>query len=150
MAPREIPPGPALSVRRQDGYTIATISGGLDIARVPALREQLFGLLRPHASRIVVDLSGVTSCDASGLAVLVGAGRRARLLGGVLRLAGPSAPVTAGLSLTGLDSRFEIFATAQAATRAPAPDGPDQDHEAERDSVRAPGPGYRPGWPAVS
>ena len=153
MAPREIDhvlPGPALSVRRQDGYTIVTISGGLDIACAPALREQLLGLLRPQASRIVVDLSGVTSCDASGLAVLVGARRRARLLNGVLRLAAPAPPVAAVLLLTGLDVRFEIFATVPAATRAPPADGPDKDHEAERAVVRAPEPGFRPGWRAVS
>ena len=94
MAPHEIDhvlPGPALSVRGQDGYTIATISGEIDIASAPVLRVQLVGLLRPDASRIVIDLSGVTFCDASGLAVLVAVSRRAGLLGGVLRLAA-SAP----------------------------------------------------------
>jgi anti-anti-sigma factor len=54
------------------------------------LREHLLGLLRPGASRLVIDLSGVTFCDASGLAVLVGVARRAGLLGGVLRLAAPA------------------------------------------------------------
>jgi len=92
MTPHEIDlplPGLALSVRDQDGYTITAISGDLDIARVPAVREQLLGILGPHLSRIVVDLAGVTFCDASGLAVLIGASRRAWLLGGVLRLAAP-------------------------------------------------------------
>ena len=59
-----------LSVRSQNGYAIAEVGGDLDIACAPALREQLLGVLGPHASRIVVDLSGVTFCDASGLAVL--------------------------------------------------------------------------------
>ena len=49
----------------------------------------------PHANRIVVDLSQVTFCDASGLAVLIGARRRAWLLGGSLRLAAPAPPVAA-------------------------------------------------------
>jgi len=66
-----------LSVRSQNGYAIAEVGGDLDIACAPALREQLLGVLGPHASRIVVDLSGVTFCDASGLAVLTGARRRA-------------------------------------------------------------------------
>lgn len=119
-----------LSVRGQNGYTIATISGDLDIACVPALREQLLGVLGPHANRIVVDLSPVAFCDASGLAVLTGASRRAWLLGGVLRLAAPAPPVAAVLRLTGLDLRFEIFATVLAATSAPARPG-------------VPGPGLR-------
>jgi anti-sigma B factor antagonist len=113
-------PSLAFSALSRDGCIIATISGDLDIACVPALREQILGLLGPRANRIVVDLSGVTFCDASGLAVLFGAGRRAWLLGGVLRLAAPAPPVTAVLRLTGLDVHFEIFDTVPAAVSAPA------------------------------
>jgi len=123
MAPHEIDqflPGPALSVRRQDDYTVVTISGEVDIASAPELREQLLGLLRPGASRLVVDLSGVTFCDASGLAVLVGVARRARLLDGAMRLAAPVPLLATVLRLTGLDSRFEIFATVPEALGAPA------------------------------
>ena len=79
--------GDTLSARGGDGFTVVTIRGELGIAAVPALREQLLVLLASGADRIVVDLSRVTFCDSSGLAVLVGAGRRAGLLGGVLRLA---------------------------------------------------------------
>ncbi len=125
-APHEIDqflPDPALSVRSQDGYTVVTISGELDIASAPVLRERLLDLLRPGASRIVIELSGVTFCDASGLAVLVGASRRASLLGGVLRLAAPAPLVAAVLRLTGLDSRFEIFASAPEAIGAPTHPG---------------------------
>jgi anti-anti-sigma factor len=123
MAPHEIdhvPPAPALSVRRKDGYAIVKISGEIDIARTPVLREQLLGLLRPSASRLVVDLSGVTFCDASGLAVLVGVARRVGLLGGSLRLAAPPPLMSTVLRLTGLDSRFEIFATVPEAIGARA------------------------------
>lgn len=130
MAPHEIDQfllGPALSVRSKDGYTVVTISGELGIASAPVLREQLFGLLRPGASRIVIDLSEVIFCDASGLAVLVGASRRAGLLGGVLRLAAPAPLVATVLRLTGLHSRFEIFATVPEAIGAP-------DHPGVRDA----------------
>ena len=129
MTPHDIdypPPRLAFSVRGEDGYIVAAIGGDLDIACVPALREQLLGLLGPHANRIIVELSGVTFCDASGLAVLIGARRRAWLLGGVLRLAAPAPPVAAVLRLTGLDVHFEIFATVLAAASAPAgPQVPD-------------------------
>src|ERR1700691_2110320 len=64
------------------GYVMAALSGELDLASAPALREQLLTLLSPAASRLIIDLSAVRSADASGLAVLVGGGRRARLLGG--------------------------------------------------------------------
>ncbi len=107
--------GLSVSCRPERGYVIAALSGELDVACAPALREQLLGLLRPAASRIVIDLSRVTYADASGLTVLVGAGRRAGLLGGFMRLAAPAPPVARVLRITGLHRRLDIFPTVQAA-----------------------------------
>ncbi len=103
------------------GYSIATLAGELDISCAPALRERLFGLLA-GGNRIVVDLSEVSGCDASGLAVLVGTARRAELLGSVLRLAAPVPQVANVIRVTGLDRRLETFATVEAAM-ASAPRG---------------------------
>ena len=80
---------------------MAALSGELDIASAPALREQLLSPLRPAASRLIIDLSAVEYADASGLAVLVSSGRRAGLLGGSLRLAGHHLRVARVLSVTG-------------------------------------------------
>lgn len=96
------------------GYVIAALSGELGIASAPALREQLLSLLRA-ASHLIIDLSAVEHADASGLAVLVGSGRRAGLLGGSLRLAAPSPEVARVLSATGLNKHLEIFPTVRAA-----------------------------------
>jgi len=112
-------PGRALSTPATGGVTIAGLSGELDLAGAPALREQLLGLLRPGASRLVIDLSKVSHCDASGLAVLIGTGRRARLLGGFLRLAAVSPQVDHILHITGLRPHLGIFPTIQAATASP-------------------------------
>jgi anti-anti-sigma factor len=111
--------GLGFSAHIEHGYTIAALSGELDVACSPVLREQLLGVLRPRASRLVVDLSKVTFCDASGLAVLVGTGRRAGLLGGMLRLAAPAPAVVAALSISGLLLQFDIFPTVRAATARP-------------------------------
>jgi len=96
------------------GYAIAALSGELGIASAPALREQLLSLLR-SASHLIIDLSAVEHADASGLAVLVGSGRRARLLGGSLRLAAPSPEVARVLSATGINQHLDIFPTVRAA-----------------------------------
>ena len=96
------------------GYVIAALSGELGIASAPALRDQLLDLLRA-ASHLILDLSAVEHADASGLAVLVGSGRRARLLGGSLRLAAPPAEVARVLSATGLNQHLDIFPTVRAA-----------------------------------
>ena len=96
------------------GYVIAEIRGELGIASAPDLREQLLDLLSA-ASHLILDLSAVEHADASGLAVLVGSGRRARLLGGSLRLAAPSPEAVRVLSATGMDRHLNIYPTVRAA-----------------------------------
>ena len=98
-----------------DGAVIVAIGGDLDIASAPAVRERLLSLLRPGACRLVIDMSAVRYADASGLAVLVGSRRRARLLGGSLRLAAPSPEVARVLSATGMNQHLDIFPTVRAA-----------------------------------
>ena len=115
----ELDHGVRLSARAEHGHVIATLRGDLDIAAAPALREQLLSLLRPGRSQLVVDLSAVSYADASGLAVLVGTRRRARLLGGFLRLASPAPAVTAALALTGLRRQLDVFPTVHAAITSP-------------------------------
>jgi len=121
-------PSLSLTSRTERGYVIATLRGELGIASAPALREQLLSLLRP-ASQLIIDLSAVGQADASGLAVLVGSGRRARLLGGSLRLAAPSPEVARVLSVTGIDQHLDIFPTVPAAITGPRP------HEGTADSA---------------
>jgi anti-anti-sigma factor len=114
-------PGLTLFARTVGSFVVAELTGALDIANAPALRDQLLGLLRRSSSRLVLDLSKVTYCDPSGLAVLVGTGRRARLLGGSLRLAAISPQVEEALQTTGLHQPLGLFATVRAA--AASPDG---------------------------
>lgn len=90
--------------------TVIRVSGSLDFAAAPALREQLIDVLHRGTSLLVLDLSGVPSCDSAGLAVLIGTQRRARLLGITVRLLAPSLPVTKVLRSTGLHRSFSICA----------------------------------------
>jgi anti-anti-sigma factor len=148
--------GLSLSSRTERGPVIAALSGELDIAAAPMLREKLLGLLGPGASRLIIDLSAVSYADARGLTVLVGTGRRARLLGGFLRLAGPSPEVARVLSTTGLSRHLEIFprSTPRSPARCAASAGMTAQRTSERTSppparrtlsphVRTPGHAWR-------
>jgi anti-anti-sigma factor len=106
--------------RTERGYLVVVLSGGLDGTRTEALREQFLRMLRPATSRLVLDLSLVTQVDAGGLAVLVGTERRARLLGGSLRLAAVKPAVDVAVRAAGLDRLLEIFPTVQSAVSSPA------------------------------
>src|SRR4051794_40354235 len=75
--------------RRQSGHTVISIRGELDIATTASLRDRILTVLKDTTSPVIVDLSGVTFCDASGLALLVGTRRRAALHGLTVTLAAP-------------------------------------------------------------
>ena len=90
--------------------TVIRLSGALDFAAAPALRERLIDVLHRGTGLLILDLSRVLSCDSAGLAVLVGTQRRATLLGIKMRLLAPSPAVAKSLRSTGLDRSFSICA----------------------------------------
>jgi anti-sigma B factor antagonist len=84
-----------------DPNAVITVSGELDVATAPVLREAFLTLLnRDEVPDVTVDGSGVSFCDSSGLAVLLMGARRwaaeekrlvlrpSRTLGRILDLAG--------------------------------------------------------------
>jgi anti-anti-sigma factor len=102
-------------VTGHNGTVIVTLGDDLDIVSAPAVRERLLSLLRPDASRLVIDMSAIRYADASGLAVLVSTQRRAVLLGGTLRLAAMQPEVARVLTVTGFSRRLAAYPTVQAA-----------------------------------
>lgn len=107
----------SLSVLSRPAVTIVSLEGELDIATTPALRERLLNVFRPGVRLLVIDLSGVSFCDVSALAVLVATQRRAGRLGITVRLSAPRPQVTRLLRVTGLDQCFTICATLDDALR---------------------------------
>jgi anti-anti-sigma factor len=109
--PAQVPAQASLSVLSRPGLTIARLKGDLDIATTPALRERLLSVLSPGVRLLVIDLSGVSFCDAAGLAVMIGTQRRARARGITVRLAAPRPQMAELLRITGLDRSLTICAT---------------------------------------
>lgn len=93
-----------------DVWSVAP-EGRLDLSAADAVQEAFDGLLNEGRARIVVDFSGVTYMASAGLRVLVLALRRARSLGGDVRLAAVNASVQQVLRMSGLDSIFTIHNT---------------------------------------
>ena len=97
------------------GRSIVRLRGPLDFGAAKDLRERLIDVLHRGANPLIIDLSRVPSCDAAGLAVLIGTQRRARLLGSVVLLAGPGVPVAELLRSTGLHRHLTIYPDVHAA-----------------------------------
>jgi anti-sigma B factor antagonist len=96
------PDAGSLDISVRPGAVVA-VSGEIDIASGPQLRDHLLGVIHRHGTRLVLDLSGVTFIDCAGINVLLAARRRAMLEGGSLRVLRASQRVRKILALTRLD-----------------------------------------------
>jgi len=96
---------------------VVKVSGEIDIASGPKLREELLGVMRQYGARLELDLRGVTFMDCAGINVLLAARGRARLEGGSVRVLRASRRARKVLMLTGLLQEFALAGpeTAEAA-----------------------------------
>ena len=105
----------ALDVRDVNGVAVVALEGDIDLQSSPAVRQQLLACFEKN-TRVVVDLSGVTYIDSSGVASLVEAFQIARKKNGTFSLV--NVAVMRVLSLARLDRVFTIHPTIEAATAA--------------------------------
>ncbi|MFS2293379.1 MAG: STAS domain-containing protein [Actinomadura sp.] len=106
-ATRECAPARITSITRDaTGATRVAVAGELDIASATDFAIELAGLIEERGPDIVVDVSGLTFCDARGLAAFVAADGRARSRGGSVTLTGVRSQLAKILHVTRLDERF--------------------------------------------
>jgi anti-anti-sigma factor len=70
-----------ICVEEQDNRILFTLRGELDLAAVPAVRESFSVVPWSRRPSMIVDLHDLTFLDATGLTVLIAAGRDARAAG---------------------------------------------------------------------
>lgn len=88
--------------------SILLVRGEIDLANADDFRERIESLLDEGRSPALVDLSGISFIDSSGVAALVAARGRADTAGIELVLVEPSAQTRKVLELTGLWTHFKI------------------------------------------
>ena len=112
-----------LDVSERDGFSVLAVSGEVDVATVPRLREQLHGLVAQGSNKIIVNLDGVDFLDSTGLGVIVSALKRTRTHGGDLRIVSTRPSVRQLFELTGLDLAMPVVGSAAEAVRS-GPEAP--------------------------
>jgi anti-anti-sigma factor len=100
------------------GTCVLALAGGLCEETVLLVEPEVARLFAGDRSALVVDLAGVTACDAAGVAMLDATGRASSAAGVELRLASPRIPVLHALHARGLASRLQIFGSLDGAVRA--------------------------------
>ena len=98
----------SVRVQRSNGGAVMWLSGELDMATAPELRQAIVAAVADGATDLVLDLSEVSFCDSVGLGIIVGGLKRARSQGGDLRLRAVPARLAETLALTGLDRAITI------------------------------------------
>jgi anti-sigma B factor antagonist len=119
-----------LSATTEGEWAVLAVSGEVDLATAPALRECLGELAAGGVRHVVVDLRQVSFLDSIGLGVLIAASRRLRggEPAGSLRLVCTNERIVKLFVLTGLLGMFPMYASVEQARaagdpRAPGPSG---------------------------
>ncbi len=106
-------PGPALpltleSVPAPDGeHTTVRVAGELDMATAPLLVAEIVALVERRHQHVVVDLAGVTFCDAAGLAAVLDGRRRLAGHGGSVLVHDPCSSLRTVLEVLGVTLDLE-------------------------------------------
>lgn len=97
-----------VSAQTRDGAIIVAPTGDIDLTGSPTLRNELRKFAAQRPVRMVVDLSGVSYMDSSGVATLVEAMQMTRRSNTKLVLCGMQDRVKSIFEIARLDSVFTI------------------------------------------
>jgi anti-sigma B factor antagonist len=94
----------------QPGVAVMALTGKVMLgANTSAIGELINSLLARGARKIVVDLSGVTHIDSTGIGIFIASLGKVTQAGGTLAMAGASGAVREGFRVTRLDRVFRFF-----------------------------------------
>ena len=102
-----------------DAPNVLPLEGEIDLHVSPRVAASLSAIIQKKPERVVVDLSGVSYIDSSGLAVLIEGMQSVEAYGGKFVLAGLQENVRPIFEIARLDQVFIIFPHVDAALAAP-------------------------------
>jgi anti-sigma B factor antagonist len=97
---------------------LLALAGEIDLHESPRVKEKLDPLIEQKLPRVLIDLTGVSYIDSSGIAVLIDAMQRIHAHGGQLALFGMRENVRGVFEIARLDQIFRIFPDKDAAVGA--------------------------------
>ena len=97
------------AIGRSNRPDVLPLKGEIDLHVSPRVAVSLRQMIAKKPKHLVVDLSGVTYLDSSGLAVLIEAMQNVEKYGGKFALAGMQETVRSIFDIARLDQVFRIF-----------------------------------------
>ncbi len=101
-------PGLTIAVHELDGKTCVIVSGELDGASAPALKDSLSAFTGELAGDLVLDIAGLSFIDSSGLALFIELQMKLDRTGHRLTLMQPTPMARRLLAITNLDRYLHI------------------------------------------
>jgi anti-sigma B factor antagonist len=103
-------PALTVSVAEENAIVTVTVVGELDVSTVPAFNKELSELRQNSATTLVLDLSGTTFMDSTGLSAVLVAEMHARMRGQRFKVVAGPPHVHELFKLTGVDNFLEVVA----------------------------------------
>ena len=107
-----------LATTDEDGVTVLTAHGDVDVSTAPQLRQAIIEEASAGPGPLVIDLSDVDFLDSTGLGVLVSGLKRFRTMDSDVLLVVGTTRILKVFEITGLTQVFRIHATRDAAVAA--------------------------------
>ncbi|HKB86375.1 MAG TPA: STAS domain-containing protein [Ignavibacteriaceae bacterium] len=108
-----------MNIKEQYGTVIIELKGKLVGGTLAGrMNRTLDNLLEQGKKNVVVDLSGITILNSSGMGILISGYRKMRDNGGLLKLANITNKIEGLLSITKLNQIFEIYSSADEAAES--------------------------------
>ncbi|MDZ4816250.1 MAG: STAS domain-containing protein [Verrucomicrobiota bacterium] len=97
------------TLREDSGVQVIEAKGELDLAHAPKIRILFDQIVSKKASPVLVNFSGITYIDSSGVATIIDAMQRTKKYKGTLALCGVNQVVKSVLEIAKVYSLFTIF-----------------------------------------
>ena len=107
-----------VDVKKQDDLAIISVEGDIDLYSSPQVRKEIIELTNAKTKGIIVNLSGVTYMDSSGVATLVEGLQLVKDYKGILLMCDVKGVVHDVFELSRLDKVFNIYQTEEDAVKA--------------------------------
>lgn len=102
-----------LELQKKEDRLVALLSGELDHHAAGDLRQRIdTAALTCHCPQLVLDFSGITFMDSSGIGLIMGRYRLQKARGGTLRIQGAGTRLERMIKLAGMD-KLPIWNTAE-------------------------------------
>ncbi|WP_324609589.1 STAS domain-containing protein [Streptomyces sp. NRRL S-340] len=111
-----------LGRRAENGWTVVTVSGEVDVCSSPGIRRAVVRLIDEGHRHVVLDLCRVTFLDSMGLGLIVALTKRLRAQAGSLVLTCDDPRILKVFKAGGLHAVYAFHASVAEATRR-APEG---------------------------